>query len=457
MADQHDRGARELSGRTIAALATAPGEGAVAIVRLSGPRALAIARELTGLDPAPRRAELCTLRDADGDIIDRGLLLAFPAPRSYTGEDVAELHVHGGPVVSDWLLERVYALGAEPARPGEFTLRAFLNDKLDLVQAEAVADLIGSGSRLAARAALRSLQGEFSAAVGAIQAALTEIRAHAEAWLDFPDEDIDPASAASLAARLDAVEADLRALLRRAEQGSVLRDGLAVVIAGAPNAGKSSLLNRLAGFEAAIVTEIPGTTRDPLREQLSLGGVPISVVDTAGLRASDDPVEREGLRRARAEMAKADHLLWVADAREGLDAARRAARAHIDADTPFTLVLNKVDLTGEPAGIGAAEGATVLRVSALHGDGVAALAEHLRRVASRGGAAAGAFSARRRHVDALRRAGERLRAARAQLPGALELAAEELRGAQGALSELTGEVTSDDLLGEIFATFCIGK
>ncbi|HEY8521036.1 MAG TPA: tRNA uridine-5-carboxymethylaminomethyl(34) synthesis GTPase MnmE [Gammaproteobacteria bacterium] len=457
MADQHDRGARGLSGTTIAALATAPGVGAVAIVRLSGPRAFAIARELTGLEPEPRRAELCTLRDADATVIDRGLLLAFPGPHSYTGEDVVELHVHGGPIVSDWLLQRVYALGAEPARPGEFTLRAFLNDKLDLVQAEAVADLIGSGSRLAAQAALRSLQGEFSAAVRNIQAGLTEVRVHAEAWLDFPDEDIDPASAASLAGRLDAVEADLEALLERAEQGSVLRDGLAVVIAGAPNAGKSSLLNRLAGFEAAIVTEIPGTTRDPLREQLLIGGVPVSVVDTAGLRASDDPVEREGLRRARAEMAKADHVLWVADARDGLEAARRAARAQIEGDTPFTVVLNKVDLTGEPAGITEDDGMTVVRLSALRGDGVAALAEHLQRVASRGGAAAGAFSARRRHLDALRRAGERLRAARAHLPGALELAAEELRGAQAALSELTGEVTSDDLLGEIFATFCIGK
>jgi tRNA modification GTPase len=289
---------------TIAALATAPGQGAIAIVRLSGPAAGAIAGALTGLKPRPRRAELCTFRDADGQRIDQGLVLFFPAPNSYTGEDVVELHGHGGRVVSDLLLARAYALGARAAEPGEFTLRAFLNDKLDLLQAEAVADLVASGSSTAARAAVRSLDGQFSAAVADLQAALTQLRVRVEAWLDFPDEELPFEAGAESAAAIDALAARLDTLTAQARQGSVLRDGLSVAIAGPPNAGKSSLLNRLAGYDAAIVTDVPGTTRDALREHLSLGGLPITIVDTAGLREATDPVEQEGLRRTRVEVAR---------------------------------------------------------------------------------------------------------------------------------------------------------
>ena len=452
---------------TIAALATAPGNGAVAIVRLSGPAARAIGAALTGVDARPRYAEVCTFRSASGEPVDRGLVLYFPAPRSYTGEDVVELHGHGGRVVSDALLAHAYALGARPAEPGEFTLRAFLNDKLDLLQAEAVADLVASGSSAAARAALRSLDGAFSARVAAIQEALTRLRVKLEAWLDFPDEELRFDAGAESAAAIDALLEDVASLAREARSGAVLRDGLSVAIAGPPNAGKSSLLNRLAGYDAAIVTDIPGTTRDPLREHVTLDGLPVTIVDTAGLRESADPVEREGLRRARVEVGRADRVLWVVDVREPLDAALANARASLGAATPFTLLRNKIDLAREgpeakPAVRDAAtarerSGPAVLGISALTGEGIDELIAHLQALAGYDAAAPGTFSARRRHLAALECARARLVAARAQLGAALELAAEELRGAQSALGELTGELTSDDLLGEIFATFCIGK
>jgi tRNA modification GTPase len=294
---------------TIAALATAPGSGAVAIVRLSGPKACAIGRQLTGIEPRARYAELCTFRDQHGQVLDQGLVLFFPAPRSYTGEDVVELQGHGGRVVSDALLAAAYALGARAAQPGEFTLRAFLNDKLDLLQAEAIADLVASGSTQAARAALRSLDGEFSAAVASLQQQLTALRVRIEAWLDFPDEELPFDAAPQYVAELEALLMSLDSLAARARSGRALRDGLSVAIAGPPNAGKSSLLNRLAGYDAAIVTDIPGTTRDPLREQLSLDGLPVTIVDTAGLRETADRIEREGVRRARTEVARADHVL----------------------------------------------------------------------------------------------------------------------------------------------------
>jgi tRNA modification GTPase len=468
---------REQRDDTIAALATAPGPGAVAIVRLSGPTARAIGVALTGVEPRPRYAELCTFRGPSGEALDRGLVLYFPGPRSYTGEDVVELHGHGGRVVTDALLARAHALGARPAEPGEFTLRAFLNDKVDLLQAEAVADLVASGSIAAARAALRSLDGQFSAQVAALQAALTQLRVKIEAWLDFPEEEIRFDASDECAAALDALLTDLAALARAARSGAVLRDGLTVAIAGPPNAGKSSLLNRLAGYDAAIVTDIPGTTRDPLREHLTLDGLPVTIVDTAGLRESADPVEQEGLRRARLEAGRADRVLWVVDVREPLDAALAEARANLG-DAALTLLRNKVDLMDDPARAdadrsrGSTTGATrsagaasaagpdrapVLAISALTGAGIDALIAHLHSVAGYNAAAPGTFSARRRHLAALERAQARLVAARAELDGALELAAEELRGAQAALGELTGELTSDDLLGEIFATFCIGK
>jgi tRNA modification GTPase len=442
---------------TIAALATAPGVGAIAVIRMSGPRARDIARQLTGREPRPRSADLRTLRDASGATLDRGLVLFFPSPSSFTGEDVVELHCHGGRVVADAVLAATHRAGARAAEAGEFTLRAFLNDKIDLVQAEAIADLVASGSVQAARAAMRSLEGEFSSAVAQLQHALTTLRVRIEAWLDFPDEELPFDAAPECTAELDALLARLDALSTRARSGRALRDGLSVAIAGAPNAGKSSLLNRLAGYDAAIVTEIPGTTRDPLREHLSLDGLPVTVVDTAGLRDTNDPIEREGVRRARLEVARADRLLWVADVRAPLGATLAAARAARADDGAVTVVANKIDLAGMEPQAREEQETAIVYVSALTGAGIDLLVAHLKQAAGLVGEPAGTFSARRRHLDALERAGAELAGARPHLAGALEIAAEHLRSAQTALSELTGELTSDDLLGQIFATFCIGK
>jgi tRNA modification GTPase len=441
---------------TIAALATAPGVGAIAVVRLSGPRALDIARSITRIEPRPRHAEVCTFRDRAGVALDRGLVLLFASPHSFTGEDVVELHCHGGRAVSDALLAAAFALGARPAEPGEFTLRAFLNDKIDLLQAEAIADLVASGSAHAARAAVRSLEGEFSVAVAGLQQSLTALRVRIEAWLDFPDEELPFDAAPACTAELDAIIDRLDELSARARSGRALRDGLSVAIAGAPNAGKSSLLNRLAGYDAAIVTEIPGTTRDPLREHLALDGLPVTIVDTAGLRETHDPIEREGVRRARLELARADCLLWVADVREPLLDALAAARTAA-ADASVIVVANKIDLAGIEPRVATEQGTSVVYLSALTGAGIAYLVGQLKESAGAVGDSSGTFSARRRHIDALARTRTDLVAARPHLAGALELAGEHLRNAQTALSELTGELTSDDLLGEIFATFCIGK
>jgi tRNA modification GTPase len=443
---------------TIAALATPPGRGAVAIIRVSGPAALPIAQRLTGLRPRPRRAALCTVRGGTGEPLDQGLLLYFPAPHSYTGEDVIEIQGHGGPLVSDQVLAAAFALGARPAQAGEFTLRAFLNDKLDLTQAEAIADLIDSGSQQAALAAMRSLSGEFSSRVGTLQARLTQVRMQLEAWLDFPDEELEREAIASLGESAGDALVALRSLKLAAGQGAVLRDGLVLAIAGPPNAGKSSLLNRLAGYDRAIVTEIPGTTRDVLREHLSIDGLPISIVDTAGLRHAADPVEAEGVRRTRAEVREADHVLWVEDVRTACADALAAARAEIGT-ADFTLVQNKVDLSGTAAGCIEHAGVTVARISALTGAGMDTLRAHLKAIAGYRSEPGGTFSARRRHLAALTRAETHLASAAEGFAAAagLELVAEELRAAQHALSELTGELTSDDLLGEIFSRFCIGK
>ncbi len=445
---------------TIAAVATPPGRGAIAIVRITGADACAIARAITGVNPVERRATLCSFRDAHGEPVDRGLMLFFPAPRSFTGEDVVELHGHGGTIVSDSLLATVFARGARPAEPGEFTLRAFLNDKLDLTQAEAIADLIDSGSQAAARAALRSLEGQFSDQVAELQANLTALRVHIEAWLDFPDEDLELDAVEALRERFATTRQALSALLAGARQGAVLHTGLSVVIAGPPNAGKSSLLNRLAGYDAAIVTHIPGTTRDPLREHISLDGLPINVIDTAGLRESTDPIEIEGMRRSHAAVERADCLLWVVDIAEDIDGVLRDLQETLaPATRRATIVQNKVDLTGDDPTTFEIEGIGVVRLSALTGEGLPLLIEHLKTIAGYAADAPGTLGARTRHVAALERAGAALDRAQTQLLEfrALELAAEELRGAQTALSEITGKVTSDDLLGEIFSSFCIGK
>ena len=444
---------------TIAAIATPAGAGAVAILRLSGTNALPIARELSGIEPRPRYAHVCTFRDDNDLAVDHGLMLFFPGPRSFTGEDVVELHGHGGAVVSDWLLANALRLGARAAEPGEFTLRAFMNDKLDLAQAEAVADLVNSGSRAAARAATRSLEGVFSGRVEEVQERLTELRVQLEAWLDFPDEELELEDTSDLEARVDAAIGYLERLRSQAREGAVLRDGLNVVIAGPPNVGKSSLMNRLAGYDAAIVTQIPGTTRDPLREHLSIDGLPVSLTDTAGFRVSKDPVETEGVRRARLAVERAARLLWLVDVRDELEEGLAQARSESGDDIALTIIQNKVDLVAAEPGCLERDGLTVISLSALTGEGVSLLSDHMKALAGYSGEVSGTFSARSRHVVAMKRAEKHVRDARAQLLNtkALELVAEELRAAQSSLSEVTGEITSDDLLGEIFSSFCIGK
>ncbi len=366
---------------TIAAVATPPGKGAVAIIRLSGSRARAIGEQLTGLAPEPRRAHLCEFRDEAGDPVDRGLLLYFPGPRSFTGEDVVELHGHGGMVVSEMLLASTLRLGARAAEPGEFTLRAFLNDKLDLTQAEGIADLVNSGSREAARAAYRSLEGRFSEQVHSLQARLTALRVQLEAWLDFPDEELELDDTTDFAHDFDAAIATLETLLSQAREGAVLSNGLTVVIAGPPNAGKSSLMNRLSGYDAAIVTDLPGTTRDALREHLSLDGLPVTVIDTAGLRESADPVELEGIRRAHQALEGADRLVWVTDIRTDRASQFTEMRRVAGESAAVTVVQNKIDLTADEPACVEDDGVTVIRLSALTGQGIELLTEHLKAVA----------------------------------------------------------------------------
>ena len=439
---------------TIAAIATAPGRGGIGIVRVSGPGVPDIARGVIEALPRPRVATHSGFFDADGEAIDDGLALYFPAPHSFTGEHVLELQGHGGPVVLDLVLQRVLELGARLARPGEFSERAFLNDKLDLAQAEAIADLIDSASTDAARAAMRSLAGEFSECVRVVVDDAGDLRAYVEAAIDFPEEEIDFLAEGDIEARTVRIIEQIQALLDGARQGALLRDGLVVVIAGAPNAGKSSLLNRLAGHDAAIVTDVAGTTRDVLREDIVIDGMPLRVLDTAGLREAGDAVEQEGVRRARREIEQADRVLLVVDASNpehpSLDSALEG-RA-------FTIVRNKIDLTGEQAGLDDTCEPPVVSVSVLKGTGLDALRTHLKVVAG-WQEGESTFGARRRHVDALERARVHVRAGLDALRErrAGELLAEELRLAQMALGEITGTVTTEDLLGRIFSSFCIGK
>lgn len=447
---------------TIAALASGAGRAGIGVVRVSGPDALALGRRLTGRTLAPRRAQFVRFRDDDGQVLDDGLAIAFPGPASFTGEDVVELHGHGNPVLLQALLDRLYALGARPARPGEFSERAFLAGRLDLAQAEAVADLVAAGSLAAARAARRSLDGVFSRQVHDLLDALVALRVEVEAGIDFPEEELDLLAGGALAGRLDGVRRRLAALLAAARHGRRLRDGQVVVLAGRPNAGKSSLLNRLAGSERAIVTPVPGTTRDVLREEIRLGEVGLTLVDTAGLREAGDAIEAEGVRRARAELARADHVLHVREAADPTpDPGLAAALA---GGAGLTVVLNKIDLLAADARASvlaraAAAGGTVLAVSARTGEGIDALAGHLARLAGASGAGEGAFSARARHVEALQRTAARLDDAYGHLVDeqAFELCAEALRLAHLALGEITGAHTPDDLLGAIFSSFCIGK
>lgn len=444
---------------TIAAVATPPGRGGIGIVRISGAAVTEIARCIVGTLPTARQAHHTKFRAAQGAVLDIGIALYFPAPHSFTGEDVLELQGHGGPVVMDQLLQRTVELGARLARPGEFSQRAFLNGKIDLAEAEAIADLIDSSSSYAAQLAVRSLQGEFSQRVQALVQQLIRLRAYVESAIDFTDEEIDFLSEGQVAAQLQNVIEQLQATLDSARQGSLAREGMTVVIAGQPNAGKSTLMNALAGHELAIVTPTPGTTRDVLRTEIELDGLPLHIIDTAGLRVSDDPVEQEGMRRAWQQIELADRILLLIDDRVGYTETDRALLERMPAAAQITLVFTKVDLTGRAANLCYENNRAQLGLSAKTNLGMDTLRQHLKTSVGFRGDTEGVFMARRRHVDALQRALEALLngADQLQQQNAGELLAEDLRLAQQHLGSITGEFSSDDLLGEIFASFCIGK
>ncbi len=448
---------------TIAALATPPGRGGVGIIRVSGALAPEIARAVLGHLPAPRQAHYGAFSDSEGRQIDQGIALCFPGPHSFTGEDVLELQAHGGPVVLDLLLQQVLSQGARLARPGEFSERAFLNDKLDLAQAEAIADLIDSSSEQAARCALRSLQGEFSDRIHDLVEELIRLRIYVEAAIDFPEEEVDFLADGRVASDLSAICADLDRVLAEANQGAILREGMNVVIAGRPNAGKSSLLNALAGKESAIVTDIAGTTRDVLREHIHIDGMPLHIIDTAGLREGADVVEQIGIERAWDEIRNADRVLLMVDASSTTETAPEKIWpdfvSHLPGLDKITVIRNKIDLSGETAGMDDAGDCHLIRLSAKQQQGTELLRQHLKQCMGYDATSEGGFMARRRHIDALVRTREYLDAGSQQLNsyGAGELLAEDLRLAQQTLSEITGEFSSDDLLGKIFSSFCIGK
>jgi tRNA modification GTPase len=444
---------------TIVAVATAPGRGGVGVVRLSGKTSAEIATAICGKLPEPRYAQFSHFRDHDGEIIDSGIALYFPNPASFTGEDVVELQGHGSPLVLARLCQRAVSLGARMARPGEFSERAFLNNKMDLAQAEAVADLIDSATDQAARSAMLSLQGVFSERVNTLLTQLTELRMYVEAAIDFADEEIDFLAEAAVDQQLQGLLATVDGITKSAQQGRLLREGMSVVLAGQPNAGKSSLHNQLAGHDAAIVTEVAGTTRDVLREQIHLDGLPLRISDTAGLHDSDDIVEKEGIRRTQNEIAQADHILLVIDASQGLTAKDEQIRAEMPAHIPLTVIYNKIDKQGKQAAIVTEAGETVLYVSAKTGDGMVLLEKYLCDAVGYHPEDEGVFIARGRHLEALARARAAIEAGYQCLAGmgAGELLAEELRQAQHALGEITGTFTNEDLLDKIFSSFCIGK
>ena len=441
---------------TIAAIATPPGRGSIGVIRVSGASLGHFVEALTGRSLVPRVATVAPFRTGQGALIDQGLALYFAAPESYTGDDVLELQGHGGPVVLRSVLERCLELGARLAEPGEFTRRAFLNGKLDLTQAEAVIDLIDSATTQAARCAVRSLHGDFSSEVRVLADAIVEVRAHIEATLDFPEEEIAELDRSATRERLEGISAAVQRVLAAAKQGNMLREGLHVVLAGRPNVGKSSLLNRLAGAELAIVTDVPGTTRDSIRQGIELSGVPLHLIDTAGLRDTADVVERVGIERAWTAIAKSDVILQIIDAQAGVTCEDDALVERFPPDLPLVRVMNKIDLTKDRARAEHTAGGKYVWVSAKTGEGV----DNLRRVlldqAGWDNQLETAFLARERHMVALRRAASHLTQASEHLMR-WELLAEELRLAQQQLATIMGEYTSDDLLGEIFSRFCIGK
>lgn len=449
-----------VENETIVALATPPGRGGVGIIRVSGPKVEQIAQSILGVTPEPRKAEFLSFRDADGEVIDQGLVIRFKAPHSFTGEDVLELQGHGGPVILDILIKRVLEVADRLANPGEFSERAFLNDKIDLTQAEAIADLIDSGSEQAARKAVQSLQGVFSSRINELVDMVIELRIFVEASIDFPEEEIDFLSDKRISQQLEAIVDTLNEIFSQAQQGAILRDGMHVVIVGRPNAGKSSLLNALAGKESAIVTDIPGTTRDLLREQILIDGIPVHITDTAGMRESLDKVEQIGIERARLEIEKADLVLLVLDSTEHDNTDLESLWPDfVQLPTvPVTILRNKADLSGETIGEEISDGQKTIRLSAKQGQGIELLREHLKQVVGYNSSTESGFLARRRHLDSLEKTKEHLTVAEKQLAvKAGELLAEELRMCQHHLSEITGEFTSDDLLGKIFSSFCIGK
>lgn len=439
---------------TIVAVATAPGKGGIGVVRISGSNTAFIAKQLLSKQPAPRVATLCEFRNDEQLVLDKGVALYFPAPHSFTGEDVLELQGHGGPIVLDLVVSAVLALGARLARPGEFSERAFLNNKMDLAQAEAVADLIDASTQQAARSAMRSLQGEFSAHIDHIATALMQLRLYVEAAIDFPEEEIDFLSDGKILHKLETVLAALCELEAKAKHGQLLKEGMSVVIVGQPNAGKSSLLNALTGQETAIVTAIPGTTRDLVKETIQIDGMPLHIVDTAGIREEAEEVEREGIRRALLQQDLADRILLVVDVNSGcLSKVEQDVLAQFAHKT--TLIMNKIDMADLPCG----ERESRMYVSAKTGAGLVALRAHLKKCMGFQAIEGATFIARRRHLSALAATLACCQRAREQLVDfrAGELVAQELKMAQDALGEIVGKVTTDDLLGEIFANFCIGK
>lgn len=445
---------------TIVAVATAPGRGGVGVVRISGKKASELVHAICGKLPQPRFAQFTHFRDADGEIIDSGIALYFPGPASFTGEDVVELQGHGSPLVIDKLCQRAIELGARMARPGEFSERAFLNNKMDLAQAEAVADLIESSTEQAARSAVRSLQGDFSKRVNDFLEELTHLRMYVEASIDFADEEIDFLAEAQVDQQLQELLKTLDGITGSARQGRLLREGISVVLAGQPNAGKSSLHNLLAGHDAAIVTDVAGTTRDVLREQIHLDGLPLRISDTAGLHdATDDIVELEGIRRTQNELAQADHILLIIDDSQGMTAQDQKILNDMPADKPLTVIRNKIDRSGHETGETIEDGRATIFLSAKTGDGMELLRQHLFKAVGFHPEEEGVFIARRRHLDALGRARQAIVNGYDCLAGlgAGELLAEELRQAQNALGEITGTFTTEDLLDHIFSSFCIGK
>lgn len=448
---------------TIAAVATPPGRGGVGIVRVSGTLCKILAKKLLGITPTPRHAHYLPFLDVQGEVIDEGLALYFPGPNSFTGEDVLEFQGHGGPVLLDRLLENLLQLGVRLAEPGEFSQRAFLNDKLDLAQAEAIADMIDATSRQAADNALKSLQGVFSQKVHTLVDKLIYLRMYVEAAIDFPEEEIDFISDGKVKEDLNAIIRQLDAVKNEAQQGFLMREGMNVVLAGRPNAGKSSLMNALAGYDKALVTEIAGTTRDVLKEHIHLDGMPLHLIDTAGLRETEDLVEQLGVERAWQEIEKADRILLLVDAQETTSLDPLEIWPEFVKRLPhperLTLVRNKIDLTAEDPVADLSTSPPVIRIAAKQLVGVDNLRKHLKEVMGFQNTTEGGFSARRRHLDALQRASQVIHKGKLQLElnGAGELLAEDLRSAQESLAEITGQFTADDLLGKIFGEFCIGK